>query len=326
MSAGSRPGGEGPADTSSSSDLSVGQWQVGPAEDGTRLDSFLARVLGISRANARRTLSSGAVSWRGRTADLSAKGAPLQEGDAVEVAAVVDPARAHPLADPDAQLSVLAEGEGWLAVDKPAGTPVHPLSPDETGTLLNLLAAREPGIVGVGEGGLRSGVVHRLDVNTSGVMLFATSEPSWQRLRAAFRSHQVEKVYWALASGRLEGQGELELQLAITQHRPARVRVVAPHDAKPGRGRPTRLRWRTLALGEEASLVEVRPATGFLHQIRASLAHLGHPLFGDLAYGGPEHPLAPRHLLHARELRWREVEAACEPPEDFARARDALVG
>ncbi|MAE96914.1 MAG: RNA pseudouridine synthase [Deltaproteobacteria bacterium] len=322
MSAGSRPGGEPPADPRPP----VGRWQVGPAEGGTRLDAFLARVLGISRANARRTLSSGAVTWRGRRADLSAKGAPLQEGDAVEVAEVVDPARAHPVADPAAPLAVLAEGEGWLAVDKPAGTPVHPLSPDERGTLLNALAARQPGIVGVGEGGLRSGVVHRLDVETSGVMLFATAEGPWQRLREAFRRHQVEKVYWALARGRLEGQSDLELQLAVTQHRPARVRVVSPDDAQPGRGRPTRLAWRSLAVGDDASLIEGRPATGFLHQIRASLAHLGHPLYGDRAYGGPEHPLAPRHLLHARMLRWREVEATCEPPEDFARARDALIG
>ncbi len=299
-------------------------WSVGPSEGGQRLDSFLATALGVSRADVRRVLARGLVSWRGRPARLQAKGATVTEGDRIEVAAFQDPARARPLSQPELPLGVLARGEGWLAVDKPAGTPVHPLAPEERGTLLNALIAREPEVFGVGEAGLRSGVVHRLDVHTSGVLLFATREPAWQRLRSAFRRHRVAKEYHALVVGRLEGEGELELRLAVTRHRPARVRVV---DAKEtGRGRATRLRWRALSPGEAASLVEVRPETGFLHQIRASLAHLGHPVLGDLAYGAPPHPLAPRQLLHARSLRWREVAATCEPPGDFVRAQEALLG
>ena len=299
-------------------------WSVGPADSGQRLDAFLATALGVSRAEVRRALGRGLVSWRGRPVQLQAKGATLAEGDRIEVAAFQDPARARPLAQPELPLRELARGDGWLAIDKPAGTPVHPLAPEERGTVLNALIAREPEAFGVGEGGLRSGVVHRLDVETSGVLLFATREPAWQRLRDAFRRHRVAKQYHALVVGCLEGEGELELRLAVTQHRPARVRVVDP--GQTGRGRTTRLRWRVLQPGETASLVEVRPATGFLQQIRVSLAQLGHPVLGDVAYGAPPHPLAPRQLLHARSVRWREVAASCEPPEDFARAREALLG
>ena len=300
-------------------------WEVGPAEDGDRLDVFLARVLSVSRANARRALARGAVQWRGRPADLAAKGAPVQEGESISVVDVVDPASAAPVPEPDAALEILATGNGWLAVNKPAGKPVHPLEPKEVGTLLNALIAREPAMLGVGEAGLRSGVVHRLDVNTSGVLFFATEEEAWQRIRDAFRRHRVRKEYWALVQGRLEGEDDLSLQLAVTQHRPAKVRVIGPEDPDPGRGRPTRLAWKSLRASDEASLIEVRPTTGFLHQIRATLAHLGHPLFGDTAYGGPAHELAPRHLLHARHAQWHDVGALCEPPEDFQRALAALL-
>jgi len=211
---------------------------------------------------------------------------------------------------------VLGEGEGWIALDKPAGVPVHPLAPGERGTLLNALVARHPEVTGIGEGGLRSGVVHRLDVDTSGVLLFALEELRWLDLRDAFRSHRVAKTYRALVHGRLAGEGELVLHLAVVRHRPARVGVVAPGD---GRSRRTELRWRSLELFESATLVEVSPRTGFLHQIRASLAHLGHPLLGDVAYGAPPGE-ARRHLLHAAKVAVEEVVAASPDAEDFADA------
>ena len=136
------------------------------------------------------------------------------------------------LADPEAaaRLSILAHGPGWLAVDKPAGMPVRPHAEDERGTVLNAIAALEPAVHGVGEGGLRSGVVHRLDVETSGVLLVATREDAWRRLRRAFAERRVEKVYFALVWGELasrpgEALEEVEVGLVVARHRPARVRV-----------------------------------------------------------------------------------------------------
>jgi 23S rRNA pseudouridine1911/1915/1917 synthase len=172
----------------------------------------------------------------------------------------------------------------------------------------------------VGEGGLRSGVVHRLDVDTSGVLLFAHEEEAWQRLRHAFQTRRVEKVYRALVCGRLEREGQAEVGLVLARHRPARVRVVGARESKRARGvREGILSWRPLEVYETASLVEVRPLTGFLHQIRAILAHRGFPLLGDRVYGGPaEAGAAPRHMLHAASVRFEEVAATSPVPPDFA--------
>jgi 23S rRNA pseudouridine1911/1915/1917 synthase len=291
--------------------------EVTPDHAGARLDAFLADALRISRAEARRLLERGAVAVDERAAGLADKGAPLAAGQRVAVQRFAGRAQAEPIAQPELKLPVLARGPGWLAVAKPPGMPVHPLDPGETNTALNFVVAKHPEIVGVGEAGLRSGVVHRLDVDTSGALLFATEQGRWEQLRAGFRAHRVEKVYRALVHGDLRGEGELALHLAVAQHRPARVRVVTASDA---RSRHTRMTWRALEALRGATLVEARPATGFLHQIRASLAHLGHPVLGDSAYGAPPSPHTARHLLHAAFVSYRDVEASCPDPEDFASA------
>jgi 23S rRNA pseudouridine1911/1915/1917 synthase len=295
---------------------------VPPERAGVRLDAFLADELRVSRAEARRLLQRSAVALDGRTAGLAAKGEPLAAGQCLMVQRFPGRAQAEPIAQPELALQIVARGPGWLAVDKPAGMPVHPLEPGETGSVLSFVVAKFPEIVGVGEAGLRSGVVHRLDVDTSGVLLLATEQGRWEQLRAGFRAHRVEKVYRALVHGQLTGEGEIALHLAVARHRPARVRVVAADDA---RSRRTRMSWRALASLRGATLVEARPATGFLHQIRASLAHLGHPVLGDTAYGAPPSPLASRHLLHAASIAYRDVAAESPDPADFAAALEALA-
>ncbi len=288
---------------------------------GARLDAFLADELRVSRSEARRLLERGAVALEGRAMVLAEKGLPLAEGQTLAVQRIPTRESAEPIAQPELALRILARGPGWIAIDKPAGMPVHPLDPAETGTALNFVVAHFPEVSGVGEAGLRSGVVHRLDVDTSGALLFATEQGRWEQLRGAFRSHRVEKRYRALVHGDLTGGGELVLHLAVAQHRPARVRVVAADDA---RSRRTVMTWRAIARLRGATLVEARPATGFLHQIRASLAHLGHPVFGDEAYGAPPSPLAKRHLLHAAYVGYRDAEAESPDASDFAAALAVL--
>ncbi|MFI5320750.1 MAG: pseudouridine synthase [Myxococcota bacterium] len=289
---------------------------------GARLDAFLADELRVSRSEARRLLERGAVALDGRAVALAEKGAEVAAGQTLAVQRLPTRESAEPIAQPELALRILARGPGWLAIDKPAGVPVHPLDPSETGTALNFVVAHFPEIAGVGEAGLRSGIVHRLDVDTSGALLFATEQGRWEQLRGGFRAHRVEKLYRALVHGRLTGGGELALQLAVAQHRPARVRVV---EASDPRSRRTLMTWRALAQLRDATLVEARPATGFLHQIRASLAHLGHPVFGDAAYGAPPSPLAQRHLLHAAYVGYRDVEAESPDAADFAAALAALA-
>jgi 23S rRNA pseudouridine1911/1915/1917 synthase len=183
-------------------------------------------------------------------------------------------------------------------------------------------------VQGVGEGGLRSGVVHRLDVETSGVLLFALEESAWQRLRAAFREHRVEKVYRALVAGRVDAAGGAEVGLVLARHRPARVRVLSEEERRRSRGaRVCVMSWRPLEHFAAATLLEVRPVTGFLHQIRAVLAQSGHPLLGDRTYAPAEvAAAAPRHMLHAAALRFEEVAAESPEPEDFRRCCAGLRG
>jgi len=300
---------------------------VDASEAGSRIDVLLAARLGIGRAAVRALLESGAVRVDARRLGLRHKGVCVSSGSRVDVIGFAAPATRHARPEGDLPLVVLARGRGWLAVDKPPGQPVHPLLREEGGTLLNALVARHPELHGVGEGGLRSGVVHRLDVDTSGVVLFATEEEAWQRLRGAFRAHRVDKLYRALVAGRLAGEGAIEVELSVVRHRPARVAVVErARTGAVGARRLAGLRWRSLAHGRAATLLEVRPRTGFLHQIRATLAHLGHPVCGDPIYGTPgDASGVPRQMLHAARIAVDEVMAESPDPPDFAAARARLV-
>jgi 23S rRNA pseudouridine1911/1915/1917 synthase len=274
----------------------------------------------------RRLLEAGRASAAG--AVLRRKGERVAAGARIRVALHRAAAERAPVPEPGRPLTVLARGSGWIAVDKPAGMPVHPLREDETGSVLSALVARHPEMLGVGEAGLRSGVVHRLDVETSGVLLFATEEAAWQRLREAFRRHRVEKLYRAIVLGTLAGEADVTLDLVTARHRPARVRAVAPGErSRHGRPRRARLHWRSLETLGMATLVEVRPVTGFQHQIRVTLAHLGHPVAGDRTYGpGPasDPTAAPRLLLHAARLVFQDVDVASPDPPDFAATLAAL--
>jgi 23S rRNA pseudouridine1911/1915/1917 synthase len=299
---------------------------VEPGEAGRRLDVFLAERLALSRAQVRRLLERGAVRLDGRRAP--AKGELLAAGSAVEVEPFRRPAELRIAPRPDPEIRILARGPGWLAVDKPAGMPVHPLEEEERGTVLNALVVLHPEIQGVGEGGLRSGVVHRLDVDTSGALLVATEQARWEALRAAFAEHRVEKLYRAIVVGRLREAGRVAVGLVTARHRPARVRVIPPEELERARGaRVGEMSWRPLEQHARTTLVEVRPRTGFLHQIRATLAWLGFPVAGDRVYGTGDDPTgATRHMLHAARVASGDVAADCEDAADFAALLQRLRG
>jgi 23S rRNA-/tRNA-specific pseudouridylate synthase len=157
-----------------------------------------------------------------------------------------------------------------------------------------------------GEGGLECGLVHRLDTGTSGVLVFATSPDAWRAARAAFAERRVRKRYVARVHGALRAAAELDLRL---DSRGRHVRVVA----RGGRESLTRL--QPLEVGEESSLIEVEPVTGLRHQIRAVLAHLGHPVLGDVLYGSPLE--LGRHLLHAESIELGALTAHSPVPAEF---------
>lgn len=315
---------------------------VGRELEGARIDVALARGLDISRAAARRLLAEGGARLAPASRDredgapapeeafrpltLSDKGSVLEVGQEFEVAAFRSPSEQRAIAAPDLGLTVLASGEGWMALDKPAGLPVHPLRADERDTVLGFVAAQRPEVHGIGEGGLRSGIVHRLDVDTSGALLVATEQRTWETLRSAFSKHRVEKRYRALVAGELKQAGTQRFALHVAQHRPAKVRVASlgygpSSPAARDDARTVEQFVQPLEHFENSTLVEVRPKTGFLHQIRATLAHIGHPVLGDATYGDAEvASRAPRQMLHAGYVRFEEYEAISPDPSDFSRA------
>ncbi len=305
------------------------QLDVESAEAGWRVDRFLSVQLPASRRRVRDLLAAGAVTLDGSRVGLAEKGRALGEGSQLHVAEVALRAADQVLPQSDLVLPLIGEGRGWIAVDKPAGMAVHPLRGGETGTVLNAAVARIAGIQGLGEGGLRSGVVHRLDVETSGVLLIATDAARWEELRRAFREHRVEKWYHALVHGKFDWPPgkRLEVGLRVGRHRPARVRV----SDEPAAEREGPNVWRAsqslrvLEQFDSATLVEIRPETGFLHQIRATLDFLGYPVLGDSIYGPPEsQSRADRHMLHALRADAGEVSAEAAYPQDFAAQLVAL--
>lgn len=289
---------------------------------GERLDRFLAEKLGISRARVRHLLEVGRVSQAGRSLALSDKSLTTEPGISFEIRGSLRAEDERPMSRPDLDWRLVAEGVGWLVVDKPAGCGVHPLRPDQDDTVLNAVVARREEILGVGEGGLRSGVVHRLDVDTTGALVFATDEVLWKRLRGAFSEHRVRKFYLALVAGRFEQHRQVNLPLTIKRHQPAHVAVASG-------GHPCRQHVVPIEVFENATLVEVRLETGFLHQIRATMAHLGHPVIGDTEYGGTGDAMpieVPRQMLHAARLIVDEIEVEVPLPDDFEAALTALRG
>jgi len=301
--------------TQAPADAPTHEFEVRVEEAHERLDVVLARRLELSRAQTRKLLESGGVSLDGSPVGRTVKGLAVEPGSRIGVTGFVHPRDRAARPEPDAPLAVLAEGPGWVAVNKPAGMPVHPLEPDETGSLLNALVARWPATQGTGEGGLRSGVLHRLDRDTSGVMLFAHEATAWDRLRGAFARHEIAKTYRALVAGAAPDEGRLDLRLVIAQHKPAFVKVAAGHG-----GRLTRMSFRTLERFARGSLVEVALETGFLHQVRVGLAHAGHPVLGDAVYGAEAAHAAPRQMLHCARLVFEEIEVASPDPADFSEA------
>jgi len=203
-------------------------------------------------------------------------------------------------------------------VNKPAGMPIHPLKPGETSTLLNTVIARYPQIHSLGEGGLRSGVVHRLDLGTTGVVAFALDTATWHTFRQAFVDHTTRKTYRALVHGHPPSQGHQECPLRIARHKPAHVVVGPGHDQ-----RLCRLAWRVRHLLTDAAEIEVDLETGFLHQIRVMFAHMGHPLLGDTQYGAVDR--WPRPMLHATCLDIGDAHGQCDPPDDYLATRQTLL-
>jgi 23S rRNA pseudouridine1911/1915/1917 synthase len=274
------------------------------------LDRFLAAVqTDLSRSRLQTLIRDGRVSVNGRPARASQR---LRHGDAIEVE--LPPARdASDLEPEPLPVSVVFEDEHLLVIDKPAGLVVHPGAGTRRGTLVNALLHHHPSIRSVG-GADRPGIVHRLDKDTSGLLVVAKTSRVHRVLVDMLRRRAVRRVYWALVWGEPRvASGEIDAPLGRDPRQRKRMAVVVRG------GRPAHTSWRVRERFGVASLLEVRLETGRTHQIRVHLAHVRHPLVGDPTYGGrPKKQLSagererslandllrclPRQALHAVEL------------------------
>ena len=290
---------------------------------GDRLDRVLAdHIPDLSRTRLQECVRDGLVLVDGAVA--SKPGHHLQGGEAIEVRIL--PPRPATLIPEAIPLDIVFENAEVLIVNKPAGMVVHPSAGHDAGTLVHAALAHSPGIVGVG-GEVRPGVVHRLDKDTSGLILLAKNDAAHHALQRQFKDRQVEKTYLALVEGRPPTpSGRIEAPIARDPQHRKRMSVVPP-----GKGREAATTYRTLEGFPEHTLVEAHPITGRTHQIRLHLAFLGCPVVGDTVYGRRK-PTLPvgRQMLHAWRLRLtlpgeaegRGFEAPL--PEDFAGALDRL--
>lgn len=287
------------------------------ADDGERIDRFLASRAGVSRGEARRALERGGVYLNDTRCKIASK--PVRAGQRVaivlEESGRVQEAPAEPLV-------VLHEDALVLAVSKPAGVASQATLTGDVGTLPWLVArylGRRPAEVAT---------VHRLDRDTSGVVIFGKTSASTSALARAFREGTAHKEYLAVVAGKLEGSGRIDGPLAPMPGRRGSFAVL------PG-GVPAATRWEAFAHDDDAATaVRLFPETGRTHQLRVHLAHLGHPIVADARYGGPPRAgrvAPPRMLLHASVLELPHpgggslrVEAPC--PADLEEALAALRG
>lgn len=294
--------------------------KVEAQDAGARLDQFLAGRTELTRSRVLQLIEQGCVRVDGAASGKA--GLKLRAGQEVEME--VPSAKPAQVEAQDIPLSILYQDADIAVVDKPCGMVVHPAAGNEDGTLVNALLYHLDGLSGIG-GEMRPGIVHRLDKDTSGLLIVAKNDRAHLSLCAQFKERTMEKHYLALATGRMrEERGRIDAPIARHPTDRKRMAVVAG-------GREAQTEYRVLEWLRGASYLDVHLLTGRTHQIRVHMQHIGHPLVGDPIYGA-KHPAirADRLMLHARTLRVRhpstgeEMTFTSEPPADFSSAIQKL--
>jgi 23S rRNA pseudouridine1911/1915/1917 synthase len=295
---------------------------------GQRLDVFLSQeIADVSRSQLARQIGQAAVTVNGAPGVPSRK---LHAGDVIvwEPPPVV----ATEIAAEAIALTIVHEDRWLVVVDKPAGLVVHPAPGHEAGTLVNALLAHCQDLRGIG-GELRPGIVHRIDKDTSGLLVVAKDDATMNALGAAFKAHTIDRVYEALVAGAPPGPSG---RIDTFYGRDPRERKKFSSRVRSGKRAVTN--WRLLQKFPGAARMEARLETGRTHQVRVHLAALGCPLLGDKTYGRPPRDLAVRAIadqlgrqaLHARLLGFvhpatgKQMTFSSELPPDMGRALAAL--
>lgn len=269
-------------------------WFVAPEASGQRLDHYLqTRLPDYSRSRIQEWIRAGLVTVNQAPAKASLA---LKGGERIDVTpAAPPPLRAEA---EDLPLDILYEDAAVIGINKPAGMVVHAGAGNHTGTLVNALLHRFGQLSSTG-GDLRPGIVHRLDKETSGVLIAARTDAAHRALAAQFQDRTVEKVYLAVVQGLPPDSGSIDKP--ITRDPARRTRMTCRLET----GRAAFTSWRVLRRFTRHALLEVTIGTGRTHQIRVHLSSIGHPILGDTLYGARTTPLLPdRFFLHAARLRF----------------------
>jgi len=285
----------------------VESWAV-PSDAGeVRLDAFLRKCLPhLSRGALASAIDNKCFRIGGRP---GRKGDKLRTGQIVTFRGPEEWLFTRPPPAKQLDVPIVYEDASLLVVNKPAGMATHGFSGKDTQTLANFLVARRPDLITVGKSRWEPGLVHRLDRETSGLVLVAKTQEAIDELRRQFRRREIEKVYWALVWGETEPAGTISIPIAHDSRDRKRMRALKNSDPR----REAVRHWQALTQFKRIckrgglSLVEVEMATGVTHQIRVHLAAMGHPIVADALYGqtGSETFGLNRHFLHARALEFR---------------------
>jgi len=281
--------------------MPAAELEIGEDDAGERVDVVLARrIRDLSRARAKALIEEGAVRVDGRRVK---KSYIVATGDRVTLDSLPEPVDFYAAPDPDLPLVVLLEAQGYVVVDKPAGAPSHPLREDELGTLAGALVARYPEMRNVGYSRREPGILHRLDTDTSGVMLAARDQETFDALRRQLQAGEIEKRYLARCQGIVPAPIVIDTPIANDPRDRRKVRACTdPREIKRLQAQPARTEVLRSTPAPQGSLVEVSANNARRHQIRAHLASIGHPLLGDPLYGGPALE-RKGHLLHAASIK-----------------------
>lgn len=286
--------------------------------DGRRLDVLLSEQSGLTRSRVASLMEEGRVTVDGIV--VTKAGHKAKAGQSI-ILTIPAPKPAVPEAQ-DIPLTILYEDADLAVVVKPCGMVVHPAAGNEDGTLVNALLHHLDSLGGIG-GELRPGIVHRLDKDTSGLLLVAKNDASQLALSEQLSARTMEKHYRALVEGNVkEDSGRIEA--AIARSKKDRKKMAVDDE-----GREAITEWTVLQRGRGVTLLDVHILTGRTHQIRVHTKHIGHPVCGDPIYGSTKGAKVPRLMLHAYSLTFthpasgQRMTFTAELPEEFLRGMKA---
>ncbi len=287
-------------------------------KSGVRLDKYVVEKCSeLSRTHTQKLIADGYITVNDRVAKAGLK---LSAGDRVDI--IIPPTAPSPLSPEAIPLNIIYEDDDLLVVDKPAGLAVHPAPGHPSHTLVNAILSHLPSLAEISNS-LRPGIVHRLDKDTSGLILVAKNEKARLNLMQQFEAHLVAKAYLVLVKGRLTPEdGIIEAPIGRDPRNRKRMAVVTE-------GRAARTQYHVVKYIGNYTLLEVRTETGRTHQIRVHLLAIGYPVVGDATYG-VKSPFLSRQFLHACRLGFHlpatgeYVEFTSELPPDLAQALKAI--